>query len=99
MCGCLLCLSILYVNEMIFVVVPRYSCHVCNLVPILIVTLSYHLITHNLLGTPRFAKLYKRALSFVCVNCVLFIPCISLGGAPCTKLENKTLLCLIVEKL
>jgi hypothetical protein len=32
------------------------------------------------------------------VNCVLFIPCISLGGAPCTKLENKTLLCLIVKK-
>jgi hypothetical protein len=29
----------------------------------------------------------------------LFIPCISLGGAPCTKLENKTLLCLIIEKL
>jgi hypothetical protein len=33
------------------------------------------------------------------VNCVLYIPCISLGGAPCIKLENKTLLCLIVEKL
>jgi hypothetical protein len=96
MCGCLLCLSIFYVNEMIFVVVPRYSCHVCNLVPILIVKLSCHLITHILLGTPHFAKLYKRDLS---VNCVLFIPCISLGGAPCTKLENKTLLCLIVEKL
>jgi hypothetical protein len=26
-------------------------------------------------------------------------PCISLGEAPCTNLENKTLLCLIVEKL
>jgi hypothetical protein len=25
--------------------------------------------------------------------------CISLGGASCTNLENKTLLCLIVEKL
>jgi hypothetical protein len=30
---------------------------------------------------------------------VLFIECISLGGAPSTKLENKTLLCIIVEKL
>jgi hypothetical protein len=26
-------------------------------------------------------------------------PRIYLGGAPCTNLENKTLLCLIVEKL
>jgi hypothetical protein len=30
---------------------------------------------------------------------VLFNPCIPLGGAPCKNLENKTLLCLIVEKL
>jgi hypothetical protein len=67
MCECLLCLSILYVNEMIFVVVPRYSCHVCNLVPILIVTLSCHLITHILLGTLCFTKLYKRALTFLLV--------------------------------
>jgi hypothetical protein len=67
MSGCFLWLSILYVNEMIFVVVPRYSCHVCNLVPILIVTLSCHLITHILLGTPRFVKLNKRALTFLLV--------------------------------
>jgi hypothetical protein len=26
-------------------------------------------------------------------------PCIYLGEAPCTNLENKTLLCLIIEKL
>jgi hypothetical protein len=26
-------------------------------------------------------------------------PCIHLGGAPCTKLKNKTLLYLIIEKL
>jgi hypothetical protein len=25
-------------------------------------------------------------------------PCIPLGGAPCTNLENKTLLCLSIEK-
>jgi hypothetical protein len=52
---------------MLLCVVPRYSCHVCNLVPILIVTLSCHLITHILLGTPRFAKLYKIALTFLLV--------------------------------
>jgi hypothetical protein len=100
MCGCLLCLSILYINEMIFVVVPRYSCHVCNIVPILIVTLSCHLITNILLGTPTFYKIVQNNSHFSPrVNYVLFIPCISLGGAPYTKLENKTLLCLIVEKL
>jgi hypothetical protein len=32
------------------------------------------------------------------VNLVLVNPCIPLGGAPCTNLENKTLLCLIVKK-
>jgi hypothetical protein len=33
------------------------------------------------------------------VNVVIVNPCISLGGAPCTNLENKNLLCLIAEKL
>jgi hypothetical protein len=32
------------------------------------------------------------------VNVAIFNPCISLGGALCINLENKTLLCLIVEK-
>jgi hypothetical protein len=100
MFGSFLCLSILYVYEMIFVVVPCYSCYVCNLAPIHIVTLSCHLITHIFLGTPHFAKLYKKSSHIsLSVNYVLFIPCISLRGAPCTNLENKTLLCLIVEKL
>jgi hypothetical protein len=85
---------------MIFVVGSHYSCHVCNLVPILIVILSCHLITHILLGTPRFAKIVQMSYHIsLSVNCALFIPCISLGEAPCTKLENKTLLYLIVEKL
>jgi hypothetical protein len=30
---------------------------------------------------------------------VIINQCIYLGGAPCINLENKTLLCLIVEKL
>jgi hypothetical protein len=90
----------MYDDVMIFVVVPCYSCCVCNLVPIHIVILSCHLITHIFLGTPHFAKLYNNRshISFS-VNYVLFIPCTSLGGAHCTTLENKTLLCLIVEKL
>jgi hypothetical protein len=33
------------------------------------------------------------------VNLVIFNPCILLGGDHCTNLENKTLLCLIIEKL
>jgi hypothetical protein len=33
------------------------------------------------------------------VNVVIVNPCISLGRAPCTNLENKTQLCLIIEKL
>jgi hypothetical protein len=33
------------------------------------------------------------------VDLRLFNPCTFLGGAHCTNLENKTLLCLIVEKL
>jgi hypothetical protein len=39
----------------------------CNLVSIHIVSLSYYLITLVLLGTPRFAKLYKRALTYFLV--------------------------------
>jgi hypothetical protein len=39
----------------------------CNLVSIHIVSLSNHLITLVLLGTPRFAKLYKRALTYLLV--------------------------------
>jgi hypothetical protein len=33
------------------------------------------------------------SMIFVIIN-----PCIYLGGAPCTNLENKTLLCLIIKK-
>jgi hypothetical protein len=89
-----------YDDVMIFVVVPCYLCYVCNFAPIHIVTLSCHLITHIVLGTPRFAKLYKKSSHIsLSVNRVLFIPCISLGGAHCINFENKTLLSLIVAKL
>jgi hypothetical protein len=60
----------IYVNEMIFVVVPCYSCHVYNLVQILFITLSCHLISHIFLGTPHFTNLYKRALTFLLVSIV-----------------------------
>jgi hypothetical protein len=90
----------MYDDVMIFMVVLCYSCYVCNLLLIHIVTLSCHLITHIFLGTPHVAKLFKKSSHIsLSVNCVLFIPCLSLGGATCTNLENKTLLCLIIEKL
>jgi hypothetical protein len=61
-----------------------------------ILSLDYtHIVRH-----PTFCKIVQKSSHIsLSVNCVLFIPCISLVGAPCTKLENKTLLCLIVEKL
>jgi hypothetical protein len=60
-------LSILYDYEMLLYVVPCYTCYVCNLVPIHFITLFCHLITHIFLGTPRFTKLYKWALTFLLV--------------------------------
>jgi hypothetical protein len=39
----------------------------CNLVSILIVSLSCHLITLVLLATPCFTKLYRRALTYFLV--------------------------------
>jgi hypothetical protein len=53
-------LSILYVYEMKCVVVPLYPCHIDVILCIFtIATLSCHMITLILLGTPRFAKLYN----------------------------------------
>jgi hypothetical protein len=52
----------MYDYVMIFVVVPFLFILWCNLVSIHIGSLSCHLITLVLLGTPRFTKLYKRPL-------------------------------------
>jgi hypothetical protein len=87
--------------EMLFVDVPRYSCYL-DVILCLFIN-CYTILSHDytlLLGTPRFAKLYKLSSHMpISVNFVIINPCISLGGAPCTNLENKTLLCLNVEKL
>jgi hypothetical protein len=69
----------MYDDVMILVVVPCYLCYVCTLC-LFILFLSCLLVTHIFLCTPHFAKLYKKSSHIsLGVNCVLFIPCISLG--------------------
>jgi hypothetical protein len=82
-----------------------WLCLIIHIVDVILcVFLLYHYIfsldyTH-LVRHPTFCKIVEKSSHIsLSVNCVLFIPSISLGGAPRTKLENKTLLCLIVEKL
>jgi hypothetical protein len=49
---------------------------------------------------PMFCKIVQLSSHMsLSVNVMIVNPCISLGGAPCTNLKNKTLLYLIVEKL
>jgi hypothetical protein len=81
------------------VVVPCYSCDVCNLVPIhYCYTILPHGYTH-LFKHPTFCKIvHLSSHILLSVNLVLINSCIPLGGALCTNLENKTLLCLIDEK-
>jgi hypothetical protein len=94
-------LSILYVYEMKCVVVPLYPCYID--VILCIFTICHTILSHDYTHPfrhPTFCKIVKlsshKPLSviFAIIN-----PCIYLGGAPCTNLENRTLLCLIVEKL
>jgi hypothetical protein len=62
--------------------------------------LSYHMITLILFSHLTFCKIVQ--LSSHMILSVIFKiinSCIYLGGAHCTNLENKTLLCLLVEKL
>jgi hypothetical protein len=62
-------------------------------------TILPHDYTHSL-RHPMFYKIVQLSSHMLLsVKLMLVNPCISLGGAPCTNLENKTLLCLIVEKL
>jgi hypothetical protein len=62
-------------------------------------TLSCHMITLFCLGTPTFCKTIQLSSHMLLsVNVVIFNPCVPLGGDPCTNLEHKTLLILIVEK-
>jgi hypothetical protein len=62
-------------------------------------TILPHDYTHSF-RHPTFYKIVQLSHhKFLSVKLVLVNPSIPLGGAPCTNLKNKTLLCLIVEKL
>jgi hypothetical protein len=77
-----------------------YSCYLCNLVPIHSCSLSCLLITLILVRHPTFYKIIQLSSHMLLsVKFVLINPCIPLGGAPYMNLENKTLVCSIVEKL
>jgi hypothetical protein len=82
------------------VVVPCCSYVVRNFVPS---HYCYTILPHdytNLFGHLTFCKIiHLSSHMLLSVKLMLIKPCIPLGGAPCINLENKTLLCLIVEKL
>jgi hypothetical protein len=94
-------LSILYVYEMKCVIVPLYPCHI-NVI-LCIFTICHTILSHDytqLFRHPTFCKNVQLSSHMtLSVNFVIINPCISLGGAHCTNLENKALSCLIVEKL
>jgi hypothetical protein len=94
-------LSISYVYEMECVVVSLYPCYIDII--LCIFTIYHTILSHDYTHPFRYPTFYKivqlsshmpLSVIFVIINL-----CIYLGGAPCTNLENKTLLCLIVEKL
>jgi hypothetical protein len=68
-----------------------------------IFTICHTILSHDFTQPFRHPTFYKieqlsshipLSVTFAIIN-----RCIYLGGAPCTNLENKTLLCLIIEKL
>jgi hypothetical protein len=92
-------LSISYIYEMCGCAFVSMS-HCCNLVHI---HFWHNILLHDYTHPfwhPMFCKIVQLS-SHMLLSVIYAIinPCISLGGAPCTNLENKTLLCLIVEKL
>jgi predicted Na+-dependent transporter len=91
--------TILYLYEMKCVVVPLYTCYIG--VILCIFTICHTMLSHDYTHPfrhPTFCKIIQLSSHTPLTVIFAFInPCIHLGGAPCTKLENKTLLCLIVE--
>jgi hypothetical protein len=94
-------LSISYIYEMKCVVVPLYPCYID--VILCIFTIYHTILSHDYTHSFRHPTFYKIvqlsshmpfSVTFSIINA-----CIYLGGALCTNLENKTLLCLIIEKL
>jgi hypothetical protein len=94
-------LSISYVYEMKCVVVPLYPCYINESLCLFIIchTILSHDYTHPF-RHPTFCKIVQLSSHMpLSVIFAIINPCIYLGGAPCTNLENETLLCFIVEKL
>jgi hypothetical protein len=94
-------LSIFYVYVMKGAVVTLCPCYIDVILCIftiwhIILSLDY---TYSF-RHPTFWKIVQlNSHMLLSVNLMLVNPCISYGGAACANLENKTLLCLIVEKL
>jgi hypothetical protein len=78
-----------------------YPCYID--VIMCIFTICHTILSHDYTLPFRHPTFYKivQLISHmpIIVIFVIINPCIYLSGAPCTNLENKTLLCLIVEKL
>jgi hypothetical protein len=83
------------------VVVPWYPCYID--VILCIFTICHSILSHDytqFLRHPTFCKIIQLSSHMpLSVNFMIVNSCISLGGAHCTNLENKTLSSLIVEKL
>jgi hypothetical protein len=93
-------LSMLCVYEMKYVIVHLYPC--CIDVIFCIFTICYTILSHDYTHSFRHSMFCKiiQLSSHMPLSVIFAIinPCIYLGGAPYTNLENKTLLCLIVKK-
>jgi hypothetical protein len=83
------------------VVVPLYP--YCIDAVLCIVTICHTILSHDYTHSfrhPTFCKIVQLSSHMpLSVIFAIINPCIYLGGDPCINLENKTLLCLFVEKL
>jgi hypothetical protein len=82
------------------VVVPLYPCCIDLILCIFIIchTILSHDYTHSFRHTTFCKIVHLSSHMSLSVIFVIINPCIYLVGAPCTNLENKILLCLIVKK-
>jgi hypothetical protein len=83
------------------VVVSLYPCYID--VILCIFTICHTILSHDYIHSfrhPTFCKIihFSSHMPFSVIY-VIINSCIHLGGAHYTNLENKTLLCLIIEKL
>jgi hypothetical protein len=92
-------LFIYYIYEMKCVVVHLYPC--CIDLILCIFTICHTILSHDYTHSFRHSTFCKiiQLSSHMPLSVIFAIInlCIYLGGAPCTNLENKTLLCLIVQ--